>query len=52
MRKTNTVMFTKYYVNVLSKALTQTKAGPPSSGTPFLVSFHFTLYVITGKGVH
>ena len=40
MRKTNTAMFTKYAI-FLSKALKQTKAGPQSSGTPFLV-----LYII------
>ena len=37
MRKTNTAMFTKYWANFLSKALKQTKAGPRSSGTTFLV---------------
>ena len=30
-------MFTKYQVNVLSKALKQTEAEPRSSGTPFLL---------------
>ena len=34
-----TVMFTIYQVNSLSNALKQTKAGPRSSGTPFLVSY-------------
>ena len=34
-----TVMFTKYQANFLSNALKQTKAGPRSSGTPFLVSY-------------
>ena len=33
-----TVMFTKYLAIFLSNALKQTKAGPRSSGTPFLVS--------------
>ena len=37
MRKTNTASFTKYKANILSKALKQAKAGPRSSGTPFLV---------------
>ena len=37
MRKTNTVMFTKYLVDFLSIALKQTKAGPRSSGTHVLV---------------
>ena len=37
MRKTNTAMFTKYKANFLSIALKQTKAGPQSLGTPFLV---------------
>ena len=37
----NTVMFTKYPANFLSKALKQTKAGPPSSGPPFLVNVIF-----------
>ena len=36
MRKTNTAMFTKYQTIFLSKSLKQTKAGPRSSGTPFL----------------
>ena len=37
MRKTNTVIFTKYQANFLSKAFNQTKAGPRSSGTHFPV---------------
>ena len=37
MRKTNTVMLTKYKAAFLSIALTQPKAGPPSLGTPFPV---------------
>ena len=37
MRKTNTAMFTKYLANFLSIALIQHRAGPRSSGTPFLV---------------
>ena len=37
MRRTNTAMFTKYKAIFLSTALKQTKAGPQSSGTPFLV---------------
>ena len=41
MRKTNTVMFAKYSAIFSSKALKQTKAGPQSSGTPFLVIIHF-----------
>ena len=41
MRKTNTAMFTKYEANFLSKAPKQTKAGPRSSGTPFLVCIYF-----------
>ena len=43
MRKTNTAMFTKYKANFLSKALTQSKAGHRSSGTPFLFEFKFTM---------
>ena len=39
MRKTNTVMYTKYWADFLSITLMQTKAGPRSSGTPFLVVF-------------
>ena len=38
MRKNNTVMFTKYKANLLSRALKQTKTRPWSSGTPFLVT--------------
>ena len=34
MRRTNTALFTNFF---LSKSLKQTKAGPRSSGTPFLV---------------
>ena len=41
MRKTNKIMFTKYWANFLSKALKQAKAGPRSLGTPFLVSSKF-----------
>ena len=39
--KTNTAMFTKYWDIFLSKALKQTKAGPRSSGNPFLVLFSY-----------
>ena len=37
MRKTNTAIFTKDIAECLFIALIQAKAGPWSSGTPFLV---------------
>ena len=49
MREIDTVIFTKDKADILSIALIQPKAGPPSSGTPFLVCFASMLlcYVYT-----
>ena len=52
MGKTNTAMFTKYWANFLSKTLKQTKAGPRSSGTTFLVitlffnNYHVNFFIV------
>ena len=43
MKKTNTVMFTKYLAKFLSIALKQPEAGPRSSETSVLVSSIITI---------